>query len=319
MGRGNAISGKVSPEFDAPAHRMTGQPRRRSRDNRGQHANADIENAKLPSGSVGVSGSRSGRGRSRRSKASSGGGSAAYGGESLEPLVANGSEVSLVRERKLVHDAQTRISRNPGPGLRAKFRRLRSRMTPMVDSNLITNHIILGNRESAMNADKLRSMGVTHVLNVCHQLPNFHPKSFVYVKVEIVDHPDSVITNIATVTTDFLRRVEQLNGRALVHCVAGVSRSASAVIMFLMQHHDLTLKQAWLHIKSHRPHVSPNEGFKLQLARMELDDYGGSSVADPSAGTDWDFYAWNSEKQTAPRRIEISSGDGGGRSLCAVS
>jgi protein-tyrosine phosphatase len=40
-----------------------------------------------------------------------------------------------------------------------------------------------------------------------------------------------------------------------VHCTAGVSRSASVVMAYLMHAHGLTLKQAFIHVKQRRTSV----------------------------------------------------------------
>lgn len=69
---------------------------------------------------------------------------------------------------------------------------------------------------------------------------------------------------------DFLQRVETLGGRVLVHCVAGVSRSVTIVLMHLMERHGLRLRQAWEYMLSVRPFMAPNEGFRLQLAKLEV-------------------------------------------------
>lgn len=50
-----------------------------------------------------------------------------------------------------------------------------------------------------------------------------------------------------------------------VHCIAGVSRSASLVIMYLMKHCGLNLDQAYSHVKRFRHIVEPNRSFMQQL------------------------------------------------------
>lgn len=73
---------------------------------------------------------------------------------------------------------------------------------------------------------------------------------------------------------------------------AGVSRSVSIVIMHMMITHHIRLRTSYQFIQSCRPFIAPNEGFKLQLARKEVDLFGSSSVV-RNAGKDWEFYAWN--------------------------
>ena len=52
-------------------------------------------------------------------------------------------------------------------------------------------------RESAKDAIGLQELGVTHVLNSCSQLPNFHPNKFVYLKIDMLDDPSTPIVQVA--------------------------------------------------------------------------------------------------------------------------
>jgi protein-tyrosine phosphatase len=52
--------------------------------------------------------------------------------------------------------------------------------------------------------------------------------------------------------TQFIRHVEEINGRVLVHCIAGVSRSVTVVIMYLIMQHRLPLLHAFNYVKSCR-------------------------------------------------------------------
>lgn len=62
------------------------------------------------------------------------------------------------------------------------------------------------------------------------------------------------------------------SGRAvLVHCQAGVSRSATVIIAYLMKHTLMTMTDAYKYVKSRRPVVSPNLNFMGQLLEFERD------------------------------------------------
>ena len=54
-------------------------------------------------------------------------------------------------------------------------------------------------------------------------------------------------------------------GGILVHCMAGVSRSATCVIAYLMREHKHSLRSALELVRSKRPIVCPNYGFHKQL------------------------------------------------------
>jgi len=58
--------------------------------------------------------------------------------------------------------------------------------------------------------------------------------------------------------------------RVLVHCQAGISRSATLVIAYLIKHQKMNLKDAYLHVKSKRPQIGPNKGFIQQLMDFVL-------------------------------------------------
>jgi len=50
-------------------------------------------------------------------------------------------------------------------------------------------------------------------------------------------------------------------GGVLVHCFAGVSRSATCVIAYLMQEQDMTFEEAFSYASKRRPVIFPNMGF----------------------------------------------------------
>jgi protein-tyrosine phosphatase len=66
-------------------------------------------------------------------------------------------------------------------------------------------------------------------------------------------------------------------GKVLVHCFAGVSRSATIVIAYMMQEHGMNYHSAFKFVKSKRPFINPNEGFRTQLITF------GKELADKKA------------------------------------
>jgi protein-tyrosine phosphatase len=54
-----------------------------------------------------------------------------------------------------------------------------------------------------------------------------------------------------------------------VHCQAGVSRSATIVIAYLMHQRGMTLMEAFQHVRSLRSIVAPNLSFMGQLLAFE--------------------------------------------------
>ena len=54
-----------------------------------------------------------------------------------------------------------------------------------------------------------------------------------------------------------------------MHCYAGVSRSATCVIAYLMQEKNLSFQKAFAFASSKRPVIFPNMGFQKQLCEFE--------------------------------------------------
>ena len=59
------------------------------------------------------------------------------------------------------------------------------------------------------------------------------------------------------------------NEKVLVHCMAGVSRSATIVIVYIMWKKKMKFDDALNFVKNKRPIVDPNDGFVEQLKLFE--------------------------------------------------
>ncbi|KAI8428652.1 hypothetical protein MSG28_007382 [Choristoneura fumiferana] len=57
----------------------------------------------------------------------------------------------------------------------------------------------------------------------------------------------------------------------LVHCVAGVSRSVTVTLAYLMQRHRLSLRDAFELVRARKTDIAPNFHFMRQLHAFEQD------------------------------------------------
>lgn len=212
-------------------------------------------------------------------------------------------------EAALIMAAKPARERNPGPVF-GSGNIMASLAISGPGPTLVTDYIVLGSKEDAADATLLQSLGVTHVLNVATDLPNYHESTnkFVYEKLHIVDSPDTVLAKYWPQASAFLRRVESKGGRVLIHCRAGVSRSVALLLMHLISPHRRTLRSAHAFLVRRRPFIGPNDGFKVQLARFEVEVLGLSSIAGSEAGSAWDFYELNRLKEGLPQLPQTSTG-----------
>ena len=71
------------------------------------------------------------------------------------------------------------------------------------------------------------------------------------------------------------KTIEKVN--VVVHCVAGVSRSTSLVLAYLMKYQKMDLHTAFSYTHSKRPVIRPNNGFFRQLLNYEMKIFGKNS------------------------------------------
>ncbi|MEM0353963.1 MAG: dual specificity protein phosphatase [Thermoplasmata archaeon] len=63
----------------------------------------------------------------------------------------------------------------------------------------------------------------------------------------------------------FINMAHEFKKNVLVHCIAGVSRSASLVVYFFMKKYHLEFEKALDLVRQKRSIINPNDSFKFQL------------------------------------------------------
>lgn len=133
----------------------------------------------------------------------------------------------------------------------------------------ILNKLIIGSQDVAHDLDILTNNNVTHILNVATGITNLFEGWFTYKTKEAYDTPTCQIINIFDECCEFIHSAVVSGGCVLVHCNAGVSRSVSVVIAYLMKHYGMSFDEAFKFVKSKRSFVRPNVGFVEQLKLYE--------------------------------------------------
>ena len=110
----------------------------------------------------------------------------------------------------------------------------------------------------------LRKVGVTHVVNASQEADAF-PHEYKYLHIDIADNEDADMARYFVKCNAFIADAIAEGGVVLVHCRAGISRSATLVIAFLCGRRNMTLKDAVCWVRERRPIIWPNDGFLKQL------------------------------------------------------
>ncbi|KHJ82375.1 dual specificity phosphatase, catalytic domain protein, partial [Oesophagostomum dentatum] len=130
-------------------------------------------------------------------------------------------------------------------------------------------HSFLGSQDVAGDLKVLETEGITHIVNCATGVPNYYPKKFKYLHLEVLDLPWTDIIPSFREVHNFMQDCVDEGGKVFVHCNAGISRAATFVISYMMAHHNMSLELAMATVKSARPKVRPNMGFMKQLKFFE--------------------------------------------------
>jgi dual specificity MAP kinase phosphatase len=143
--------------------------------------------------------------------------------------------------------------------------------------------LFIGNQRDAANRERLTELGVTHILNVTAHLPlHFENDGITYLRLPASDSGSQNLKQYFSEAISFIENARTANGKVLVHCQAGVSRSPSIVAAYLISRSHKTLSDAFTFIKDRRSIVAPNINFMGQLLEFEQHSGQRSGLCPPS-------------------------------------
>jgi predicted protein tyrosine phosphatase len=183
---------------------------------------------------------------------------------------------------------------------------------------IITMHIDVGDTDASQITDRHFLSSISTLVDICRHSEDVKvvfthvlsiiddaelndrgvwklPGNIKQLRINVLDLPS---TNLLERFDQCIRFLSQ-PGVFLIHCKAGMSRSATIICGFLMQTHGLTVRQALNHIIQQRPIVNPNEGFRGQLAQFER------FLTEPMAVAVKSFKILQKKQQRKERRIRF--------------
>ncbi|XP_073328691.1 dual specificity protein phosphatase 8 isoform X2 [Pagrus major] len=134
----------------------------------------------------------------------------------------------------------------------------------------ILPHLYLGSQKDVLNKDLMAQNGITYVLNASNTCPkpDFISESH-FMRIPVNDNYCEKLLPWLDKTNEFIDKAKVSNCRVIVHCLAGISRSATIAIAYIMKTMGLSSDDAYRFVKDRRPSISPNFNFLGQLLEFE--------------------------------------------------
>lgn len=136
--------------------------------------------------------------------------------------------------------------------------------------NLIIPNLYLGSMFAGFNPLYLSNQGVQSVLQVCPSIPlNSQERNINRWVISLPDVPETQLLPYFQYTCSWIQHQLRNGNPVLVHCMAGVSRSATIIIAYLMWNYKWNLRQAFQYVQRRRRIINPNHGFISQLQKWQ--------------------------------------------------
>ena len=143
-----------------------------------------------------------------------------------------------------------------------------------IPMHLIEEGLHLGSLNAGQNLELLRQNNVTKVLaflDTFRYVPKF--EGIEYVQIELPDSDGADLLQHLPKAIEFISNAQKNGENVLVHCAAGVSRSASIVIGYIMVKYSYDFETAKVFVKTRRGCIWPNPGFRQQFSSINVEDY----------------------------------------------
>ena len=131
-------------------------------------------------------------------------------------------------------------------------------------------HMYLGNMRDASDASVLHGLGVSYVLNVTAKPPSYTMDPGIQYKQLVAS--DNGLQNLRQFFDEafaFIDEAKNNRSGVLIHCQAGISRSPTIAVAYLMKRYPMAMAEAYKFVKTRRSIISPNLNFMGQLWEFE--------------------------------------------------
>lgn len=139
----------------------------------------------------------------------------------------------------------------------------------------VLENLYLGGLQDASNSKRLKELGIRTILIAAKELPAFHARGFVYLKINADANPEADLGKHFAKVSKFID-LSRPKGGVLVHCVDGASRSAAFVAAYLMKNRRVGFSKVVSWLESIRK-IRFSESVQRQLRDFERDETGSQN------------------------------------------
>ena len=148
------------------------------------------------------------------------------------------------------------------------------------------------NWKGAEKWSRLEALGITHVVSTLEGEGNPFSQELTYLNLVFEDEENIDLSPFFDSACSFMQdalslRVGDKQGKCLVHCAAGVSRSSAITLAFLVSHERFSLREAFHLLRERRPICWPNTGFMRHLIAFEASHHSGRTSLDIDEYEKW--------------------------------
>ncbi|KAG5180466.1 protein-tyrosine phosphatase-like protein, partial [Tribonema minus] len=129
---------------------------------------------------------------------------------------------------------------------------------------VLPGKVYFGSIDAAFNLEGLQAKGITHIINASGKAVDMYT-GVQYCNFALRDREGADVLAVVAQTNELIAAVLRAEGRVLVNCWAGRSRSAAIAVGFLMAKHGRSYDDAVEQLRAQRPAVKINIGFERQL------------------------------------------------------
>lgn len=141
----------------------------------------------------------------------------------------------------------------------------------------IKPYLVLGTAASR-TSQYLQNNDITLVINATNNSSCSATCCVPQICIACVDKPDCQIDKHFEEVSLSIQQEREKGGKIFVHCIAGISRSVTLILAYLMRYEKMNLKDAYNLVKGKRVFVKPNEGFWKQLVAYEKELFGINTI-----------------------------------------